>query len=332
MAGGPSTPALAAAVSEAGGLGFMAAGYRSPEAMRDDIAEARAATEAPFGVNLFVPGSSGVDEAALRAYVEELGPEAGEPRFDDDGWEEKLVLLHHDPVAVVSFTFGCPPASVASSLQKAGSEVWVTVTSVSEARVARDAGADALVLQGVEAGGHRGTFDDPPSGGEGLSSLALLRLVASAEDIDLPLVPTGGITDAPAVAAMLAARAAAVQLGSAFMLCPEAATNPAHRTALAREAPTALTRAFSGRLARGIENQFMRDHEANAPRAYPHVHYATSPIRAAARNREDPDGFNLWAGQAHSLARALPAAELVRELSEGAFAALERAAARRGRS
>ena len=329
MAGGPSTPALAAAVSEAGGLGFVAAGYRSPEAMRDDIAEVRAATEAPFGVNLFVPGSPDVDEAALRAYVEELGPDAGEPRFDDDGWEQKLAFLREEPVAVVSFTFGCPSPEIVASLRDAGSEVWLTVTSPAEARLARDAGADALVLQGVEAGGHRGTFDDPPGGGEGLSALALLRLVAS--EIDLPLVPTGGITDAPALAGVLAAGAAAAQLGSAFMLCPEAATNRAHRAALAREAPTSLTRAFSGRLARGIENQFMRDHDAHAPRAYPHVNHATSPMRAAARKREDPDGFNLWAGQAHSLARELPAAELVRELSAGAVEALEQAASRRGR-
>jgi nitronate monooxygenase len=328
MAGGPSTPALAAAVSKAGGLGFVAAGYRTTSALREDMAAIDATT--PFGVNLFVPGSPDVDEAALQAYVRELGPEAGEARFDDDEWEDKLASLHERPVAVVSFTFGCPPADVVASLQEAGSEVWVTVTSVSEARIARAAGADALVLQGVEAGGHRGTFDDPPDGGEGLSVLVLLRLVAS--EIDLPLVATGGITDAPAVAAVLAAGAAAAQLGSAFMLCPEAATNPAHRAGLSTDAPTALTRAFSGRLARGIENQFTREHDATAPRAYPHVHHATSPMRAAARKREDPDGFNLWAGQAHSLARELPAAELVRELSEGAHAALEQAAARRGRS
>ena len=328
LAGGPSTPALAAAVSEAGGLGFVAAGYLKPEAFGAQLAEVRAATDAPFGANLFVPGRPEVNEAALRAYVEELGPDAGEPRFDDDGWEEKLGVLRSEPVAVVSFTFGCPAAEVVASLRERGSEVWVTVTSLAEARVARDAGASGLVLQGVEAGGHRGTFDDPPSGGEGLSSLALLRLVASASDIDLPLVPSGGITDAPAVAAMLAAGAAAVQLGSAFMLCPEAGTNPAHRAALAREAPTALTRAFSGRLARGIENAFMRDHDAHAPRAYPQVHHATSPLRAVAREREDPDGFNLWAGQTHSLAREVPAAELVRELSEGAYSALDEAGRR----
>jgi nitronate monooxygenase len=302
----------------------------SAEAFASRVAEVRSLTDAPFGVNLFVPGAPEVDEAALRAYVRELGPGAGEPRYDDDGWDAKLGFLGDSPVAVVSFTFGCPAASIVASLRERGSEVWVTVTSLAEARVARDAGADALVLQGVEAGGHRGTFDDPASGGEGLSSLALLRLVAAADDIDLPLVPTGGITDAPALAAMLVAGAAAVQLGSAFMLCPEAATPPAHRAALTREAPTGLTRAFSGRMARGIENQFMRDHP-DAPRAYPHIHYATSPMRAEARKREDPDGFNLWAGRAHSLAREVPAAELVRELSEGAYAALEAAGARRGR-
>jgi nitronate monooxygenase len=325
MSGGPSTPALAAAVSGAGGLGFVAAGYRSVEELSSDIAAVDATR---FGVNLFVPGRSDVDEPGLNAYVSSLGPGAGDPRFDDDGWEGKLGVLRSSPVAVVSFAFGCPSADVVSSLQAVGSEVWVTVTSVAEARLARDRGADALVLQGVEAGGHRGTFDDPPDGGEGLGLLALLRLVAN--ELPLPLVATGGITDARGVAAVLAGGAAAAQLGSAFMLCPEAATNSAHRARLAEEAPTALTRAFSGRLARGIENDFMRDHP-DAPRAYPQVHHATSPMRAAAREREDPDGFNLWAGQAHSLARAVPAADLVRELSTGAQAALEEAAARRGR-
>lgn len=328
MAGGPSTPALAAAVSGAGGLGFVAAGYLSPDRLREDIAAVRTATDAPFGVNLFVPGAPDVDEEAVREFVTRLGPDAGEPRYDDDAWEEKLALLHESPVPVVSFTFGCPPAGLVASLREAGSEVWVTVTSVAEARAARDAGAHALVLQGAEAGGHRGTFDDPPDGGEGLSTLALLRLVGSSE-LELPLVASGGITDAPALAAVLAAGAHAAQLGSAFMLTPEAATNPAQRRLLAEEAPTRLTRSFSGRLARGIVNAFMREHDAHSICAYPHVHYATSPIRADARRREDPDGFNLWAGQTHNLAVNKPAADIVRELSEGAHAALERAAARR---
>jgi nitronate monooxygenase len=326
MAGGPSTPELAAAVSGAGGLGFVAAGYRSVETLESDISFLG---DARFGVNLFVPGSDSVDAAAVAAYIASLGTDAGEPRFDDDSWGEKLDLLRSSPVPVVSFTFGCPSAGVVSSLQAVGSEVWVTVTSLAEARVARDAGTDVLVLQGVEAGGHRGTFDDPPDGGEGLSVLALLRLVA--HEIPLPLVASGGIMDARALAAVLVAGASAAQLGSAFMLCPEAGTNPAQRRLMRESAPTALTRAFSGRLARGIVNRFMTDHP-DAPRAYPHINHATSQMRAAAREREDPDGFNLWAGQAHALAREVPAADLVRELSAGAQAALEEAAARRGRS
>jgi nitronate monooxygenase len=322
MAGGPSTPALAVAVSEAGGLGFVAAGYRSPDALRDDLAQVRAGTSAPFGVNVFVPGDAEPDGTALEAYVRGLGPEAGEPRADDDAWEAKLELLLADPVAVVSFTFGCPEPEVLASLREAGSEAWVTVTRPAEARAAAAAGASGLVLQGTEAGGHSGTFDDA-GGGEPFSTLALIRLV-SAERLGLPLVATGGIVDGAGIAAVLSAGADAAQLGTAFMLCPEAGTNPAHREALVSDRPTALTRAFSGRLARGIENRFMREH-GDAPSAYPHIHHATSPMRAAARERGDADGFNLWAGQTHALARAMPAGELVRALSADARAALDRA-------
>jgi nitronate monooxygenase len=266
--------------------------------------------------------------------VDELGDEAsrygaevGEPRPDDDDWDAKLAALRHEPVPVVSFTFGCPAPELLRALAGAGSETWVTVTSPAEARTARDAGAQILVLQGVEAGGHRATFDDLAES-EGLSALALLRLVAS--EIDLPLVATGGISDGPGVAAALAAGAAAAQVGSAFMLTPEAATNPAQRALLTEDSPTALTRAFSGRLARGIVNRFMTEHEAGAPRAYPQVHHATSPVRAAARQANDPDGFNLWAGQAHRLAKELPAAEVVTILSGDARAALKSAANRLG--
>src|SRR5581483_11530026 len=193
MAGGPSTPALAVAVSEAGALGFVAAGYRTPDALRDDIAQVRAGTSGPFGANLFVPGRAEVDGAALEAYVSELGPEAGEPRADDDAWDAKLELLLADPVPVVSFTFGCPAPEVLASLREAGSEAWVTVTRPAEARAAAAAGAGGLVLQGTEAGGHSAIFDDA-AGGEPFSTLALIRLV-SAERLGLPLVAAGGIVD-----------------------------------------------------------------------------------------------------------------------------------------
>jgi nitronate monooxygenase len=268
---------------------------------------------------VFVPGSPEVDEEALRRYVERLrareAVEPGEPRFDDDDWDAKLQVLAAEKAPVVSFTFGCPSREVVFSLAEAGSEVWVTVTDLAEARIAHAAGADALVLQGSEAGGHRASFVDR-DGAEQLGVLALTRLFARA--VDLPLIAAGGLGDGPAVAAVLAAGAAAAQLGTAFLRAKEAGTNPAHKAALAAETPTALTRAFTGRLARGLVNRFLLEHSAAAPIAYPHVHYATAPIRAAARERRDADGFNLWAGQAHALAEELPAAEIVAKLAGAA--------------
>ena len=163
-----------------------------------------------------------------------------------------------------------------------------------EAKVATAAGVDALVVQGSEAGGHQASFDDTDAAPVGL--LALLQLVRNATD--LPLVAAGGIANGEAVAGVIAAGAAAAQIGSALMLTPEAGTSPPHRAAFNADAPTALTRAFSGRRARGIVNRFMRDHDAAAPKAYPHVHYLTVPLRAAARAAGDADGINLWAGQA----------------------------------
>jgi nitronate monooxygenase len=325
MGGGPSTPALAAAVCEAGGLGFLAAGYKSVDAAAADIEAVRGLTGRPFGVNLFAPPGAPGDRAAVEAYAaalrgeaERAGVELGEPRHDDDGWAGKLALVAQARVPVVSLTFGCPSAEEVARLQGAGTAVWVTVTTPDEARIAVAAGADALVVQGVEAGGHRASFDDAAPGEIGL--LALLALVRAA--VDVPLVATGGIATGRAIAAVLVAGAAAAQLGTAFMLCPEAGTSPAHRSAIAGDDPTALTRAFTGRTARGIVNRWLREH-GGAPSAYPEVHYLTAPLRAAARERGDADGFHLWAGQAHALAQAVPAGELVTRL-----AAESRAAAR----
>lgn len=318
MAGGPSTPGLAAAVADAGGLGFVAAGYLTADALAQRIAATRSLTAAPLGVNVFVPGPP-ADPAVYAPYLARLAPEAeqqgvtlGEPRFDDDDWEAKLALLARDPVAVVSFTFGAPAPAAVGSLRDAGSEVWITVTSPEEAVVAAEAGADALVVQGAEAGGHRATFVDR-DGAPALGLLALLQLVRRA--VDLPLVATGGIMTRQGVAAVLAGGARAAQVGTAFLLCPEAGTSEPHRRAVASAAPTALTRAFSGRLARGVRNRFMDAHGHAAPIAYPEVHHATSPLRAAARAAGDAEAINLWAGEAHALARELPAAEVVRQLA-----------------
>ena len=332
MAGGPSTPALAAAVCEAGGLGFLGAGYRSADAVREEIGELRRLSGRPFGINLFAPGPAPGDAAALGRYAstladeaERYGVELGQPRHDDDAWDEKLALVAQEHIPVVSVAFGCPSASEVEALHSAGCAVWVTVTTPAEARIAHGAGADALVVQGMEAGGHRGSFDEEAPGDVGL--LALLQLVRALTD--LPLVATGGIATGHGVAAVLAAGAAAAQLGTAFMLTPEAATSPAHRDALRERGPTAITKAFTGRSARGIENRFMREHEPDAPHGYPDVHYLTAPVRAAARERGDADGFNLWAGQAHALVVDLPAGELVRRLADEARGALRQAAAPR---
>jgi nitronate monooxygenase len=328
MGGGPSTPALAGAVSEAGGLGFLGAGYRSPAAVREEIGQLRRLTERPFGINLFVPGPARADRGAVAAYAstlkgeaERYGVELGEPVHDDDNWDDKLALFAEEAVPVVSVTFGLPPGAAVEALHDAGCALWITVTTVAEAAAAQEAGADALVVQGVEAGGHRGSFDEAAPGQVGL--LALLQLVRSVTD--LPLVATGGIATGRGIAAVLAAGAAAAQLGTAFMLTPEAGTSPAHREALRGAGPTALTRAFTGRSARGIENRFMREHEADAPLGYPEVHHLTAPVRAAARERGDAEGFHLWAGQAHPMAVELPAGELVRRLADDAREALRSA-------
>jgi nitronate monooxygenase len=315
MAGGPSTPELAAAVANAGALGFVAAGYRTADQLRADLTSTRALSDRPIGVNLFLVTEVDVDDGALGAYARGLesvvaryGAELGAPRFDDDGLESKLKVVRELRVPIVSFTFGCPTPQLVRALQQDGVAVWVTVTEADEAAAAALAGADALVCQGVEAGGHRGTFADVDGRGE-IGLLALLRLTAATTD--LPLVASGGIADGPGIAAVLAAGACAAQIGTAFMLCPEAGTSEPQRQALKRSGTTALTRAFSGRRARGIVNEFMREHDAQAPSAYPHVHHLTSPLRAAARTAGDPEAINLWAGQAYALAQELPAGELV---------------------
>jgi len=319
LAGGPSTVALAVAVSEAGGLGSLAAGYRSAADVREQIDQLRAATGRPFAVNVFAPGGEPAPPSAVEAYRASLAAERrplGDARHDDDGFDDKLAVIVDARPAVASFTFGCPDAAVVARVHEAGIAAWVTVTTPAEARAAAAAGADALVVQGVEAGGHRGTFDDAEPGEYGL--LALLQLI----DVDLPVVAAGGIMTGAGIAAVLAAGAGAAQLGSALLRTPEAGTSEPHRRVLAQaDRETGLTRAFTGRTARGIENRFQRSHP-DAPSAYPEIHHVTAPLRAAARADGDAEAINLWAGQAYPLAVERPAGELVRELAADARARL----------
>ncbi|KZM53166.1 2-nitropropane dioxygenase [Geobacillus stearothermophilus] len=321
MAGGVSTPELAAAVSNAGGLGFLAGGYKTAEAIRKEIHELRTLTDRPFGVNVFVPGDKTVDEEAVERYrvalaaeAERFGASVGEPKWEDDDWAAKLDVLLQERVPVVSFTFGCPDKEVIAALQKAGSFVIVTVTAVEEAEMAAEAGANALCVQGAEAGGHRASFGNDPEKDEALELFPLLARVRAA--VRVPLAAAGGIMDGRGIAAALKAGASAVQLGTAFLRCPESGAHPLHKQALAdpRFVETAVTRAFTGRPARGLVNRFMAEYRALAPAAYPHVHHMTKPLRAASAKAGDPEGMSLWAGTGYRLARELPAAELVEEL------------------
>jgi len=314
MAGGPSTVALAAAVSGAGGLGFLAGGYLPAAVLREQIRALRELDVERFGVNIFASAVAPADPQRLRDYLLEIAPEAarqgtelGEPRCDDDGLREKLALVIQQRVPVVSFAFGCAAAQDIDALHLAQCSVWVTVTNVDEAVRAQAAGADALIVQGSEAGGHRASWTDGDQPAYGL--LSLLRMVREA--VALPLVAAGGIADGPALAAVLCAGASAAQVGTALMLSPEAGTSPAQRGLFGERRPTRLTRAFTGRLARGIVNRFMEEHDATAPSAYPEIHHVTAPLRARARERDDPEAFNLWAGEAYALARELPAGEIV---------------------
>jgi nitronate monooxygenase len=320
LAGGPSTPQLVAAVAEAGGFAFLAAGYLTPEQLREQVAETERMSTRPFGVNVFVPGQPSAPEtfAEYQQLLEALsaaeGVALGEPVFDDDRYEEKLDVLISSRLPVVSFTFGCPSPDVIASLHEAGSEAWVTVTSADEARRAEAAGADALVAQGTEAGGHRGGWVDDDRTIAGIGLLSLLQLVRAASR--LPVVAAGGLVTAPAIAGALAAGARAAALGTAFLRCPEAGTSAVHRAALAAgTTPTALTRAFSGRTARGIRNRMLDTCSHVAPSAYPEVNNLTAPLRRAGRESGKADLVNLWAGQAYPLATDEPAGQLVERLA-----------------
>jgi nitronate monooxygenase len=318
MAGGPSTAELVIAAARAGALGFLAAGYKTPGAMAAEIAAVRAATSEPFGVNVFVAGAPYADTAALGKYLSSLGTAAdlGEATWDDDGFDRKVAALLAGPPPVVSFTFGCPPAAVVSALHDAGSLVVITVTSPGEAAMAAAAGADALCVQGFEAGAHRGTFANDDAPGRDYGLLSLIGEVAAVTG--LPQVAAGGIMGPRQVRAVLAAGAVAAQCGTAFLRCQESGAHPSHKAALAdpRYTATTLTRAFSGRPARGLVNQFIRDH-ADAPPAYPEINNATRPLRAAAAARGDTERMSLWAGQGYRSAAEEPAGQIIERLRSG---------------
>ncbi|WP_232836012.1 NAD(P)H-dependent flavin oxidoreductase [Actinocorallia populi] len=318
MAGGPSTPELVAAVCGSGGLGFLAAGYKSAADMRAEIDRTRALTGEPFGVNVFMPTADTPEPGELDRYRRDLAGEArrlgvalGTPHGGDDGFDAKIEDLLAAPPPVVSFTFGCPDDSLIRAFQRRGTAVLVTVTTVEEARSA--AAADGLCVQGAEAGGHRGSFTN-----DELEGVGLHRLLSDLRPrTRQPLIAAGGIASPVDLGDVLALGAVAGMAGTAFLRCPESGTSAVHRAALTdpRLTRTAMTRAFTGRPARGLVNRFLTEHSAQAPAAYPHVHHLTAPLRKEAAARGDVDTVHLWAGQSWRHIRQAPAADIVADLT-----------------
>src|ERR1700676_4289890 len=321
MAGGPSTPELAAAGTNAGGLGFVAAGYLTAEVFAERLAAARKLTSGAVGANLFVPQPSAGPPQDGERYARALAPEAerygaqlGEPRDDDDHWAAKIEVLLDLRPDVASFTFGMPSVEECRRLREAGITVAGTVTTLAEAQTAVGVGVDVLAAQGPSAGGHRGTFD--PVAQPATQPLDEL-LAAIRAAVDVPVAAAGGLATADDVQRVLKAGAVAVQLGTAFLLADEAGSSPVHRAALQdpQFTETVVTRAFSGRYARGLRNRFVDEHEAQAPFGYPQVHWLTSPLRAAAVRAGDPQADNVWAGTEFRQTKSGSVAQIMRSLT-----------------
>ena len=324
--------ALAAAVGHAGAMGSLPGATLAPPALRDGVATLREARTGPVNLNFFChappvrdPAREAVWRDALAPYYRELGVDVasivdgpGRLPFDEAAADAVEAIRPE----VVSFHFGLPPAPLLERVRRTGAQVWSSATTVAEALWLEAQGVDAVIAQGAEAGGHRGVFlfeGERPDVSTQVGTMALLPQVVAA--VRVPVIAAGGIADAAGVAAALRLGASAVQLGTAFLLCPEATTGAVHRAALQSAAArvTALTNVFSGRPARSIVNRLMRELgaiSALAP-AFPSAVNAIAPLRAAAEAAGSGDFSPLWAGQNASACRAVPAAQVVREIAAG---------------
>jgi nitronate monooxygenase len=324
MAGGPSTPPLVIAAAAAGSVGLLAAGYQTPDALAEQIASVRAAG-VTFGVNLFAPNPVPVDPGEFRSYARRLQVEGdrygldlahAEPCVNDDYWHEKVALLLDDPVPVVSFTFGIPPASDLKALRARGVLLMQTVTSAAEAQAAAEAGVDALVVQASAAGGHSGTFTPqhipPPT--------PVTELIAQVRGVTaLPLLAAGGLATSADISAALQAGASAVAVGTVLLGCAESGASAPYKRTITDpgDRQTLVTRAFSGRPARGLRNDFTDRYDAFAPQGYPAIHTLTTPLRRAAGAAGDAERINLWAGTGFRHVRAEPASRILGGLAGG---------------
>lgn len=319
LGGGPSTPELVAAVSNAGGLGSLGAAYMTPDQITDAIHRARALTSRPFNVNLFVGGWNERDDcdagpmlAVLGEIHQKLGiPPPVPPTAKPDPFPAQFEAVLSARPPIFSFTFGILDPDAVFSLKARGITIAGTATTVDEARQLERAGVDAIVAQGSEAGAHRGTFADSFESSM-VPTLDLVRTTAVA--VNLPVIATGGLMDGRDIVSAMQAGASAAQLGTAFLPCPESGASEVYKRAIlaAKQDTTVVTRAFSGRPARGLRNAFMASvdgRELALP--YPLQNTLTRPMRTAAGQQGIPEYLSLWAGQGVTRARALPAGELV---------------------
>jgi nitronate monooxygenase len=328
LAGGGDTPDLVAAVSNVGGLGFIGAAYLSPEQILNSATAVRARTSRPFGINLFAPllpsesgGSRSPDTmlARLAPYFTELGlPAPSALQSAASRFDEQLAAALESGASVFSFTFGELPARAIERIKARNMFLVGTATTVEEALILEKSGVDAVVAQGSEAGGHRGTFRGDFSCGM-VGGISLVPQIVDA--VRIPVIASGGIMDGRAIVAALALGASAVQMGTAFLTCHESGVPDAYKQAIltAREDQTRVTRAFSGRPARGIVNRFMtgieleEDDQAILP--FPLQNTLTRPLRTEAARQGRAEFLSLWSGQGVRLARQQSASELVARLA-----------------
>jgi nitronate monooxygenase len=330
MAGGADTPELVAAVGNAGGFGFIGAAYLTPAQIVDGAQRVRRLTARRFGINLFAPLPAPSEQdldaaiARLAPYHAELGlPPPTAPQLAADPFDAQLAAALDSGASAISFTFGLLPMAAVAAIKARGLPLIGTATTVAEAIALRDSGVDAIIAQGSEAGGHRGTFLGDFADAQ-IGTLALVPQVVDA--VNVPVIASGGIMDGRGIAAALVLGASAVQLGTAFLTCHEAGVAEAYKSAImqAGEDATRITRAFSGRPARGIVNRFMAEVDADGGDipAFPIQNVLTRALRTAAARQGRAEFLSLWAGQGLRLARRQSAAELIERLRDETLRAI----------
>jgi nitronate monooxygenase len=317
MAGGITTSKLVVEVSNAGGLGMIGAGYMTPIQIREQIKEIKPLTSEPFGINLFVPNEFTYTKSEVKSAIQKLQPIRTQLHINKENnidiptcnqvmetFNEQIKVVIEERVPVCSFTFGIPSKEIISELKMNGIILIGTATTVEEAIEAQKSGMDMVVVQGSEAGGHRGNFISQSQD----SLIGLMSLIPQVVDhVTIPVIAAGGIMDGRGLMASLCLGALGVQMGTAFLTCFESGAHPIYKDAImhAKENQIVLTRAFSGKYARGIKNKFieeMEKHEDSLP-DFPVQNALTQPIRKAATSQQNPEYLSLWSGQSPRLAR-----------------------------